>query len=143
MSRGEYTSFSWRPDSPVRSFRCKVLTDAESLGAREYAVAVSALDAEGAEVEPTSTDWSYSRVIGSRFSYTPESASGVAPSSRWESDVFADRFDIRVVSWIVPDPDDVHVTGIAVASDDGTNSQDAVWTVLTAETALETEEQHG
>lgn len=111
MSRGEYTTFSWRPDTPVRSFRCKVLTDAESLGAREYAVAVSALDAEGTEVAPTNADWSYSRVIGARFSYTSESTSGIASPARWEADIFADRFEIKVVSWIVPDPDETQVTG--------------------------------
>lgn len=130
MSRGDTTTFTWSPTSPTRQLSCRVITDADSIGENEFAVALTARDAEGGEILPSTTRWRHSEAIGAHFAYTAPSQSPVSPVAPWTSETFPDRFEIDVVTWNQPDDSTTTVVGLALATGDPEPGDAQGWIVL-------------
>lgn len=124
MRSQERVTFSWRPESPTTSFVCAVITDQELVPRRAYAVAASAVDAEGERIEPVGEDWTFSSGLKSHYQYTPAIPdAGTAVLKPWRSDVYLEAVEITVVAWLRDDesPDIVAATFAPLpdSNDDG------------------------
>lgn len=130
MRSQDRVTFSWRPESPITSFACAVVTNQDAVPRRAYAVTVSAVDADGEHVEPLGDEWTYSSGLRANYRYTPASPdAGTAMLKPWRSDVYLQRVEITVVAWL---PDDASPDIVAAAfaplsdTDDGGRS----WSIV-------------
>lgn len=132
LKPGERKTFRWRPDLPIDTFECVVITSPSELPSRAFAVAVSALDADGAVIEPDGVPWHYSKTFGTYFQYTQATEKGRgARLAPWTSETILEWVQLEVVGWSDEGTDiaDPIALGVCPVS---TNAQ-AIrsWTLLT------------
>lgn len=123
-------TFSWRPESPVTSFVCAVITDQTALPRRAYAVAVSAMDADGESVSPLGSNWPYSSSLKSHYRYTPAASdAGTAMLEPWRSEIYLESVEITVVAWL-RDEESPDIVAAAFAPLPDTNDAGRSWTIV-------------
>lgn len=130
MRSQDRVTFSWRPELPVTSFVCAVVTNQDALPRRAYAVAVSAVDADGEHVEPLGDDWTYSSGLRSNYRYTSASPeAGTAMLRPWRSDVYLQSVEITVIAWLRDDESpDVVASAFSPLSD--TDDDGRSWSIV-------------
>ena len=130
MRSREHVTFSWRPESPVTSFACAVITDGGEVARRAYAVAVSGVDAQGEAVAPLGSDWPYSSALKSHYRYTPATPdAGTAVLRPWRSEVYLDSVEITVVAWL-PDGASPDIEAVAFAPLSDTDDGGRSWSIV-------------
>ena len=130
MKSREHVAFSWRPESPITAFSCAVITEASEVPRRAFAVAVTAVDADGEHVAPLDSDWPYSSALKSHYRYTPATTdAGTAVLAPWRSDVYFESVEIRVVAWL-PDDETPDVAAVAVSPLADTDAHGRSWSIV-------------
>lgn len=131
MKPGDRVEFTWQPTEPVEAFECMLVTAGEPIGARSFAVTVSATDALGDEVSPQGTAWRLSNALGAHFQYSRESTPTVGSRLHpWVGTAIAQKFVIGAVGW-PPEGDDVpDIIALGVSAVHADPTAPRVWTLL-------------
>lgn len=106
-----------------------IIVDREDAAAKSFAVAMRALDADGAEIEPTGPGWYFSSSLGAFCQYS-EPGDGRAISTRnpWESDASAIAFSIEIIAWRNESGESPNIVGLGLC--ESRAGVPAEWAVL-------------